>query len=573
MKNKLISSFFTAISGLVLAQGGSDVVTVVGLGNREVEPAYRMTENPKIIDTTIAATVLDYPLLVLFYPTTIEVEKIKPVTIKTEPKLPQLYPSYVKVGVGTELMPLGEVFFNSKRSRKTMYGVHLKHLSSFGNFTNYAPAQFDRTKLDAYGGIHEKKYTLRAGLNYANQGFHYYGWKIPTDSVDRKTTAQRFQTTGGNVSFASHQKDSAHVNYEIGLAYSNFTAKKPLADSLMDWRAKENFFALTSAAKYKLGKEIYAAEMAIRYNGYAYGVAGDTASVALDSGFVRNNTVINFKPTITSAFHDNKIKATIGVDVVVNASTKTRVHLYPVAEVNYSLFNDMFIPYAGLRGGMNQITYKSLATQNEFIRSNVGLRNENKAIDAYFGVKGSLSKRVYFHVNASFARIQDKAFFITDTLFSVGNKFDVIYDTLTQSTLEGSISYQMLEKLKIDVVAKLYSYNLRNNTYAWNLPQWQAILRGSYNLYDKFLVNVDINLEAGRRALVYAMEPNVTVENNQIAKNLGFIADINLGVEYRYNKRVSAFLQFNNAASQRYFRWYNHPVQIFQLLGGITARF
>jgi hypothetical protein len=131
----------------------------------------------------------------------------------------------------------------------------------------------------------------------------------------------------------------------------------------------------------------------------------------------------------------------------------------------------------------------------------------------------------------------------------------------------------MLEKLKIDVVAKLYSYNLRNNTYAWNLPQWQAILRGSYNLYDKFLVNVDINLEAGRRALVYAMEPNVTVENNQLAKNLGFIADINLGVEYRYNKRVSAFLQFNNAASQRYFRWYNHPVQIFQLLGGITARF
>jgi len=40
-----------------------------------------------------------------------------------------------------------------------------------------------------------------------------------------------------------------------------------------------------------------------------------------------------------------------------------------------------------------------------------------------------------------------------------------------------------------------------------------------------------------------------------------------------YNKRISAFLQVNNFASQRYMRWYNYPVQIFQVMGGVTARF
>jgi hypothetical protein len=81
-------------------------------------------------------------------------------------------------------------------------------------------------------------------------------------------------------------------------------------------------------------------------------------------------------------------------------------------------------------------------------------------------------------------------------------------------------------------------------------------------------------MEQGRRALVYAMEPeDVTLEDNQFVKELGFIADVNLGLEYRYNQRISAFIQLNNVASQRYNRWYNYPVQAFQVLGGITARF
>jgi hypothetical protein len=92
-------------------------------------------------------------------------------------------------------------------------------------------------------------------------------------------------------------------------------------------------------------------------------------------------------------------------------------------------------------------------------------------------------------------------------------------------------------------------------------------------LFDKFLVNLDLNFEGGRKALVYAMEDNVTEENLQFAKSLGLIADINLGLEYRYNKRISAFINLNNIASQRYTRWYNHPVQTFQIMGGITARF
>lgn len=554
------------------AYGQPDIV-LTGTGNREIEPAYRMTENPKIIDTVISTPAAEYQLLALQYNTSIELDKIDPATIKTDAKLAQLYHTYVKLGIGTEFMPLGEVYFDSKRSRKFLYGAHAKHLSSYGNFENYAPAQFDRTKFGLYGALNEKRYTLRSDFHYNNQGLHYYGWKIPTDSVDRKTTAQRFQDVGGAFSFASHKKDSANVNFKVGMEYNNYTSKKPLEDSLSDWRARENFFAIKSSGFYKMGKEIYAADFNIRYNGYKYGVEGDTLGTVLDSGIVLNNTIVNLKPTISTFLNNNRFKAVFGVDIVIDAYTKTRAHIYPVAELKYSLFNDIFIPYLGLRGGLKQVTFKSLTSENEFMLTNVSMRNENTAIDAYGGIKGTLSKRISFNLSASFARVKDKALFVTDTMYSVGNKFNLIYDTLNLTTLEGSLSYQLNEKLKIDGIGRYYSYALLNNTYAWNLPQWQAIARGSYNLFDKFLVNLDLNFEGGRKALVYADEEDVTLENNQFAKSLGFVADINLGLEYRYNKRISAFVQMNNLASQRYNRWYNHPVQIFQFMGGITARF
>ena len=73
--------------------------------------------------------------------------------------------------------------------------------------------------------------------------------------------------------------------------------------------------------------------------------------------------------------------------------------------------------------------------------------------------------------------------------------------------------------------------------------------------------------------LIIKMVEDIKQENGQYYKALGTIVDLNLGFEYRYNTRVSAFLQFNNLAAQRYNRWLSYPVQGFQVMGGITARF
>ena len=564
-----LSIFF--VLGFLTVFGQGDPVEVIADGDRNIDKAYRTALSPQIIDTVIPTAIVEYPLLSLKYETSTEVDRINPASIKTVEKLSKLYNTYIKLGVGSELMPLGEVYFDAKRSRKYIYGAHIKHLSSFGNIKNYAPAQFDRTRGNIYGGINEKRYSLRGDIHYNNQGLHYYGIH---DSLGlrKDSIAQRYGDFGIQGSYASHIKDSAKLNYKVGLAYNNYLSKKPLDKKLDDWRAKENYVGVTSSAWYKYGKEIYAADLNVRYNGYKYGVE-QKSSNGIDTGLVLNNTVINLKPNITTFIQDNRFKAKVGLDLTFDVHTKTKVYVYPLLEVKYSMFNDIFIPYAGIRGGLKQTTFKSLTQTNEFILPNIALRNEKTPIEFYGGIKGTLSKRIHFNAGISFANVRDKALFVTDTVHSLGNKFDVIYDTMNVTTIEGSISYQLKEKIKVDGIGRFYSYSPLNNSYAWNLPQLQFMVRGYYNLFDKFLFNLDLNFEHGRRALVTTVDDEVTIENNQRIKKLEFIADVNLGVEYRYNKRISAFLQFNNLASQGYQRWYNSPVQRFQVLGGVTFRF
>ncbi len=564
---KTLGILFLVSSFWVSGQG----VDLTASGDRTVEKAYRIALTPLILDTVISTVEIEYPLLVLKYETTTEIERINPASIKTVEKLPELYNTYIKLGVGTKLMPLGEIYYDADRSRKFMYGAHIKHLSSFGDLKGYSRAQYDRTKFGAYGGVNEKRYTVRGDINYNNQGLHYYGisdtLNIPGDSI-----AQRYSDFGVSGKYISHIKDSAKVNFSVGLQYNNYKSKKPEREADEYWRVRENFFGVNTGVWYKYGKETYALDFDIRNNNYKYGEKYKSLT-GLDTGLVLGNTIINLRPHITTRLQNDRFKAKIGVDIALDIHNTTKAYVFPLAEVKYSMFNDIFIPYVGVQGGIQQTTFKSLTQENEFLLPNVALNNEKTPIEFYGGIKGTLSKRMSFNAGVSFANVRDKALFVTDTIHSPRNKFNVIYDTMTVTTVEGSISYQLKEKIKVDAIGRFYSYAALNNTYAWNLPRLEIILRGHYNVYEKFYFNADITLQEGRKALVYENGPGITQESGQFIESMTFIADVNLGVEYRYNKRISAFIQFNNLAAQRYIRWHNMPVQGFQFLGGVTYRF
>lgn len=579
MTNKIL--FIVCLFCLTNVLAQPDQITVIGKGQREIEPATRLLNSPKILDSIQSTPVPSYPILFFQAPTKITLDTIEAATVETSSeKLKKLYPFYTRLGIGTALMPLGELYFNSTRSRAYHYGLHTQHLSAFKTKISkedidYLTANFDRTNVLLFGNIIQDNYRLKSKFNYSTDGFQYYGARKTIDTLINQADSankQRFQSIGGELTFEGLNGDSSAFNYAINTRYNYFFTKPFKADSLDKWNSREHSVGFNFKGWYRYQHETFYGDLGLRFNGFRHGIA-DSALSALDSGMVTNNTIIDFAPGVLTQMFDNRLKVEVGAKFSLDIYSKTRPYLYPKVEIKYSMFNDIFIPYVGINGELKQNSFRRFSELNPFIQIvQDSLRNENNLFNFYGGIKGTLSKRISFNAMASFGRHIGMGLFVNDSIKI--NTFKVVYDTVSIMKVEGSLSYQLDEKLKIDGIGRFYSYQTNNNAYAWNLPQLQFVLRGNYNLFKKFYFQLDSDLEFGRKALVYdSTLSGVSVEDGQYIVGLKPVLDFNLQTEYRYNSRVSAFLQFNNVATVRYNRYFNYPVQGFQVLGGITARF
>ncbi len=79
------------------------------------------------------------------------------------------------------------------------------------------------------------------------------------------------------------------------------------------------------------------------------------------------------------------------------------------------------------------------------------------------------------------------------------------------------------------------------------------------------------------KASVYTMnkrESGVEVAPNTITtKQLKGFVDMNIGLDYRYTKNISLFVNLNNLTNNQYQRWVNLPVYGFNVMGGLTVSF
>jgi hypothetical protein len=232
------------------------------------------------------------------------------------------------------------------------------------------------------------------------------------------------------------------------------------------------------------------------------------------------------------------------------------------------------LPYVALNGfGVQQNTFRSASQMNNFVRSDLELRNERNALNFQGGLRGSITEHVSFDANFSYGRFVDKMLFVIDTTLPRLNQFKAVYDDMNISRLELVLTFQISEKFKFDAVGQLFSYQTDIFPYAWNLPNYVVTFRGHYNLYDKFITKLDLSLLGGRRMQEFGPGDGIGFNNLAYHSDMGLLADVNLSFEYRYNPRISAFIQFNNLAAQQYLRWMNSPVYRFQALGGVTVRF
>ncbi|MCH2215835.1 MAG: hypothetical protein MK086_11740 [Flavobacteriales bacterium] len=571
MRKYCLIFLVSAISFIGYSQeGGEFDQTQVITGDRTltVQKAFKISEaaTPKPIEVNPGD--LSYQMIPKRPLLSVEVDTIAPAKVKVREPLDKLYKGYVKAGVGTFATPFVEAYYASDRDRDFSYGAHLRHLSHNDGINRpVAYSGMAQNQINGWAKKIYKKHSLQADLGYQRNRWQYYGFDPQDADIDRGDYRQRFNIFELGSNWRSYYRDSSRVNHRLGLdAYY-------LSDNF-----ESNEFGVNATAdlhSYR-GSQYYSLDLGfdlISYKGGAlqpFTFLGDslTRLPAADE----TNAILHATPKIL--LRNGDLRAEVGIALYGRFDNKENFHAFPDVEFSYSLFNDIFVPYAGLTGNVERVSYRTLSSKNPWVLSNAPLENRINRYNIFGGFRGSVSSEISFNLSASYQKSDNTSLFVNDTLISQENRFSVIYDDITALTFMGEITYQKEGKWGASFRGQLFSYDTENEAEAWHLPNFEFGLEGHCNLYNKFIIGANVNFIGSRRVKSLLPIPN------QEAEDAGFwtvkldpYLDLGLAIEYKYTSRLSAFIEANNLTATKYDIYYRFPAQRAFILGGVKYSF
>ena len=565
----LLSVIFCLVSSISMGQTpaftrtGDSIKTKDILIVKDFEPviseAFKISDNPRISDTLKPEVGdLSYELLKKQIPTEFNVVPIKAAVMKGEP-LEKLYRAYAKGGYGLYNTALGELYVNNLRSRTKNGGFYAKHLSSNGNIKNVGYSGFSNTNVKAYGKQIFYNKILAGSGSYQHDRYHFYGFDtkndtLPTDlfsdSLAKSRIQQNFQKLAGEIQFKSYFKDSDLVNFDFNLKAYNLTNS---------FSENETNIKFTTAVDRFYGDKHAFIDLGVDYNQYKDNIA------------TYNSTLVNFEPAFAMGGEKWQVKAALRT--FVNADSITTFKAFPIIHATYNLVGDFMIPYVGLDGGLDRNNYDELRLINPFMQNNPLLAVTNTKYDVYGGVRGQFSSNSSFNLKASQKLVENLPLFINDYYQIIPNRFVVVYDTAEITTLTAEFSYQQRDRLNIFGRGDYFIYSTKHEAKAWHTPSFRASLGAVYDLQDKLVLKTDIYYISNQFAKSFNSLDGEALGYGVHAKELKGLIDINIGAEYRYNKKLSGWISLQNLASIKYERWNYYPTQGFLGMLGFTYSF
>jgi len=513
-----------------------------------VSDAFKINELPQITDTIKFIPEFNYKIKQIPVATSFDIQPIKPAKMVGEP-LKKLYRSHIKAGFGTYATPYLDASVTSLRSKNYVYGLKFNHFSANNKLKNKANEKvytgFNENNLNLFGKVIFKDKVLNSDINYDLNKYYYYGYnttKFPSDSIVPLKKDDLEMQKWNNLSFNAHLKsthiDSLHVNYDIGINYNYFKD---------EFDAKENMFAVSANIDYFFEKEFIGIDSRISY--YKTDQTIDTVNYAL----------VQFNPWV-GAF-GNKWQIIAGINTYFEQE-EAKYNVYPRISLHYNIIDYFLVPYIEFSGKLQEVSYKSSLYENPFLKSGTNIKplEINKNIVA--GFRGNISSKIGFNLAVNFQEINNQYFYVNDTSEYLENKFTVLYDDISVLSFKGEISYKRTEKLNLLLKGEFFKYTLEKEKYAWHKPDYIVSLSAHYLISNKFIITSDIFALSKRYAKVY--------NNTNGFVELEGTIDINFGVEYRYTKRLSAFVKLNNLTATKYYNWNQYPTQGFHILFGLA---
>lgn len=549
LKMILIIMFVFGYLMPISAQGGLKDIELKATSEFEptIKDAIKLGDLPEIKDTVKKISNINYGINSTPMITKYEVVPIDAAKMQNEP-LSKLYRSLLKVGMGNYTTPYGEFWINSLRTKDVAYGLHFKHLSSSSQLKDVGYSGYSDNEGEIFAKKFYKKHTLIGEFNYKRNVAHFYGYDTTENKLTKDFTKQRYQLFEPVVKVQSHYTDSSKINHQVKLGYYNLTDIYNVAENNVKLNTLFNTF---------INKErLYVAFDADYYN---HKLPNDTF----------NDVILKLNPYFEA--HGKKWMVDIGLSAAVDAfsNSTTKFYFYPQLNAQFDVYESILIPYAGVNGGLKKNSLRSFYNENPFIKSTLNYRNTNTKINVFGGLKGNLSSNLSYDAKVAYSMVDSMHFFVIDytDATTLDNKFNVIYDNTTLLNVGGQIKYQLKEKIHFIAKGNYWMYKTKNLERAYHKPDYDLTFSAIYNLKSKIILKADIFVIGNQFALTQVKDNNTY---KMQSKKLNGIVDMNLGAEYRYSKMLSFFVNFNNIANNRYYRWEKYPNQRFNFMAGLT---
>lgn len=577
MNNTIGKRLVNAITVLIgISIGGSVVNAQVstpggeyfihGIYTPTIANAQKIDLRPVPIDTIMPEIPVEYEMIPAKGDVAARVDSIDPAKLSVLATQARLYKGYVKGGFGLYTTPLGELYFNSTRSRKNTYGIHLKHMSSNGGIDNVGPSDYSFNNADAFYTHFLRKHEIGGRVFYDRRKVSYYGYGELTDSILNiqnitPRTDDDLEQIYNDIGFAGRVRslysDSSKISHDVDAevhSYKNLTG------------SSEFNLRLGAALGMTQGSETYGLKLLIDNNAYKREFGASTTELR------QSGTLIGFTPTVTTT--GDKYLVRVGAGMYVDAMGRTTFHFYPNAYLHYRLFDDILVPYIGVDGAKLRNSFRSLTREVPFLNGAPMLANTNKRYDLYGGIRGSFSSELGFDVRVSQSSLHSMPLIVNNPDPPFGDKLDVIYDNVDIFNVSGTLHFHTKESWDVHARIAVSSYTTEFQQEAWNMPPYELGLGANYNIRNKLILKGEAVFLGQRPAKVEEtiLVNNVTIPFSREVELDGFL-DLYIGAEYRYTKRLSVFLDFSNISLSKYERWYQYPVQRGLVIGGFTYAF
>ncbi len=515
---------------------------------------------PEINDTARVYPVFSYVVVSKPFAPSYNITPIKSASLLSDP-LPKLYKSYVKIGIGNNNTPLGELSITNHRSKKGAIGLYAKHYSSNGKVplenNQRVNAGFMDNDASLFGKRFFRKSFVDLSLNFLQKSRYAYGYNTgePFDFL-KKDIKLGYYDVGAVASFSSLDLDSTDVSYNFGLGYDFFhnTRERTM-----------NHVGFTGS-------------MSSLYQGFYVGSGLNIDHYRLSESLnLEPKYILTLSPFIRKSTEQWNFKVGIKLSVAKNLEKSAKVYFHPDLEFGFGIVPEYMRFFAGLSGKLENNEPMNIFSQNPYLVSDSLFRvpNTNHSLIITAGLKGNNGLGGNYLVSASYSLINDLILYSnieypdTASMIERGNHFIITPDDAEVLNFHGEFSGIITSRLSFKTSANYYKYTLSANKYAWNKPDWDGKLGFYYNLRNKIIAGTDITA-LGSRKLMISQSPTgwMTLTPSIIEKpvhlNLGFSA------EYRYTKILSFWFKINNISWDRYYEWAYYPSQMFNFMLGFS---